>query len=74
MSSLPTWAMWLIAAAALLSPVLAFLLAIAAEIVIGALWDADMLKPPALAAAVAISWSWFRKLWDRPHGRAAVET
>jgi len=33
-----------------------------------------MLKPLALAAAVAISWSWFRKLWDRPHGRAAVET
>ena len=37
MNSLPTWAMWSIIAAAVLSPVLAFLTAIAVEIFIGVL-------------------------------------
>jgi phosphate/sulfate permease len=37
MNSLPTWAMWSIIAAAVLSPVLAFLMAIAVEIFIGVL-------------------------------------
>ena len=41
-SSLPTWAIWSIAAAALLSPVLAFLIAIAVEILIGSLTDAGV--------------------------------
>ena len=39
MSSIPTWAVWAIVVPFLLSPVLAFLLAIAAEIVICALVD-----------------------------------
>jgi hypothetical protein len=44
MNSLPTWAMWSIIAAAVLSPVLAFLMAIAVEIVIGVLKDAGILE------------------------------
>ena len=40
MNSLPTLAMWSIIAAAVLSPVLAFLTAIAVEIFIGVLKDA----------------------------------
>jgi len=35
MDSLPTWARWLVAAGVLLSPVVAFLLALVAEILIG---------------------------------------
>jgi hypothetical protein len=42
-SSLPTWAIWSIAAGVLLSPVLAFLIAIGVEILIGSLMDAGML-------------------------------
>jgi hypothetical protein len=38
-SSLPTWAIWSIAAVALLSPVLAFLIAVAVEFLIGSLMD-----------------------------------
>jgi len=73
-NSLPTWAAWSIAAAAVLSPVLAFLMAIAVEILVGTLWDAGMLEVFALAAASAIGWSLFRNLWVRPRGRATVET
>jgi hypothetical protein len=55
MISLPTWAIWSIAVAAMLSPVLAFLMAIAVEIVIGALVDAGVLpvfasSPPLRSA------------------------
>jgi hypothetical protein len=73
MNSLPTWATWSIAVAAVFSPVLAFLMAIAAEILISLLKDAVM---PALLALVvaAASWSLFRKLWVGPRGRAPVET
>jgi hypothetical protein len=74
MISLPAWGILAIAAAALLSPVLAFLLAIAVEIVIVALQDAGALKFVALAAAGAVGWSWCRKLWVRLRGRARVET
>jgi hypothetical protein len=71
--SLPAWGILAIAAAALLSPVLAFLLAIAVEIVIVVLQDAGVLKLVALAVAGAVAWSWCRKLWVRPR-RASVDT
>ena len=73
-TSLPPWAIWWIAAVALLSPVLAFLMAIAVEILIGALMDAGMLEISALAAVGAIGWFQVRKLRPRPGRRAAVET
>jgi hypothetical protein len=71
MNSLPTWAMWSIIAAAVLSPVLAFLMAIAVEIFIGVLKDAGILE---LLAIGAISWLLLRKLRVRPRGSASVET
>ena len=68
MISLPAWGILAIAAAALLSPILAFLLALALEIVIVVLQDAGVLKFVALAAAGAVGWSMLRKLWVRSHG------
>jgi hypothetical protein len=62
MSSVPTWAFWsIIGPCILLSPVLAFLLAIAVEILIGCLVDAG---PPALllVGAGAISVVLYRKM------------
>jgi hypothetical protein len=50
MNSLPTWAIWSIAAAAVLSPVVAFLMAIAIEILFGLVKDAGV---PALLVLVA---------------------
>jgi hypothetical protein len=73
MSSFPTWATWSIAAAAVLSPVLAFLMAIAVEILIGVLKDAGMLEFLALVAASVISYSLLRKLRVRPRGISRVE-
>ena len=63
----------IIAAAALLSPALAFLAAIGVEIVIGVLVDAGGLALPALIAAGAVGWLLQRKVWRRPGG-TAVET
>ena len=74
LSSLPSWAIWWIAAAALLSPVLAFLMAITVEILIGALMDAGMLEIGALVAVGAVGWFQVRKLRPRPGRRATVET
>ena len=71
MNSLPTWAMWSIIAAAVLSPVLAFLMAIAVEIFTGVLKDAGILE---FLAVGAISWLLLRKLRVRPRGSASVET
>ena len=73
MSSLPTWALLSIAVAAMLSPVLAFLMAIAVEIVIGALVDAGVLPVFAVLTACAIGWLSLRKLWVRQHRSPAVE-
>jgi hypothetical protein len=73
MSSLPIWATWSIAAAAVLSPVLAFLMAIAVEILIGVLKDAGMLEFLALVAASVIGYSLLRKLRVRPRRIAPVE-
>jgi hypothetical protein len=70
--SLPAWAqLSIIAPAVLFSPALAFLGAIAVEIVIGVLVDADVPLLPAFAAGV-IGWLLLRKL--RCHrGAAPVE-
>jgi len=71
--SLPAWAqLSIIVAALLLSPVLAFLAAIAVEIVIGILVEAGVPLLPAFASGV-IGWVLLRKLWRR-HGSALVET
>ena len=74
MNSLPTWAMWSIIAAAVLSPVLAFLTAIAVEIFIGVLKDAGIFEFLAVGVIGAISWLLLRKLRVRPRGSAPVET
>jgi uncharacterized membrane protein len=71
MNSLPTCAMWSIIAGAVLSPALAFLMAIAVEIFIGVLKDAGILE---FLAVGAISWLLLRKLRVRPRGSASVET
>ena len=57
----------------MLSPVLAFLLAMGVEIVIVVLQDAGVLKFVALVAVGAVGWSMLRKLWVRPRG-ASVDT
>ena len=63
MGRFPTWTKFLVVAAAvLLSPVLAFLMAIAVEISIGAVKDAGALPLLALAVAVAIGCSLIRKV------------
>jgi hypothetical protein len=66
--------MWtLIVPGVLLSPVLAFLLALAVEIVLGVLQDAGVLKFLASMAAGAVGWSCCRKLRVRAYGRASAE-
>ena len=76
MRSPPTWAeLSIIGAAVLLSPVLAFLMAIAVEIVIGVLVDAGAPALLALVVVGAISWFLFRKLRTRPQEEnSPVET
>jgi hypothetical protein len=74
MNSLPTWAMWSIIAAAVLSPVLAFLTAIAVEAFIGVLKEAGILEFLAVGVIGAISWLLLRKLQVQPRGSASVET
>jgi hypothetical protein len=62
----------IIAAIVMLSPALAFLGAIAVEIVIGVLVDAGVPLLPVFASGV-IGWLLLPKLWRRPGG-APVET
>jgi hypothetical protein len=66
MSSLSTWQFSIIAAVGLLSPVLAFLMAIAVEILIDSLIEADVPALLAVVVAGAIGWLLFHKLWVRP--------
>jgi hypothetical protein len=72
-SSLTIWGIVAIATTALLSPALAFLLAMAVEIVIVVLHDAGVLKFVALVAVGTVGWSMLRKLWVPPPG-ASVDT
>ena len=74
MITLPAWGILAIVAATLLSPVLAFLLAIAVEIVILVLQDAGVLKFVALVPAGAMGWPSCRKLWVRLRRRVTIET
>ena len=72
MSSVPSWAAGsVIHAAVLLSPVFAFLMAIAAEILIDLLIEAPALL--ALAAAGVIGWSLRRKRWPHPDAAPHLE-
>ena len=64
--SIPIWAMWSIAVAALLSPVFALLMAPAAEILIGSLMDAGL--PVLLPLAIAGILAWL--LLPLPHDPA----
>jgi hypothetical protein len=67
MGRFPTWTkFWVVAAAVLLSPVLAFLMAITVEISIGAVEDAGALPLLALVVAGAIGCSLIRKACARP--------
>jgi amino acid transporter len=59
---LPTWATWSIAVAVVLSPALAFLMFIAAEILIDLLMEAGALALIGLAIAVGIGWFLRRRL------------
>ena len=62
MSSLPIWQLSIIAAVVLLSPVFAFLMAIAVEIFVGSLMEAGVPALPAVVVSGAIGWSLFHKL------------
>ena len=74
MRNLPSWApLSIIAVAVLFSPVVAFLMAIAVEILIGLLVEAGALALLALLATGAIGWPLFRKLRRRP-GVTPIET
>ena len=73
-SSLPSWAILLIAIAVVLSPVLAFLMGIAVEILLGLANDAGV---PALLVIVAIgAVAWLLRRVRSPHrgGKTSVQT
>jgi hypothetical protein len=73
MGRFPTWSKFsLVAGAGLLSPVLAFLMAIAIEILIGAVKDAGALPLLAIIIAGAIGGSLLRKLRARHRGSAPI--
>jgi hypothetical protein len=70
-----TWAKFsVIVTAVLISPVLAFFIAIAVEILIGAVADADALPLVAFIVAGAIGCSRLRKLRAHPRGKAPIAT
>ena len=74
MNDLPSWVhLSVIAAAVLLSPVLAFLIAIVVEIVIGAVAQGGMPAVIAVVVALIVGWSSARKL-RRPQRGAPIET
>jgi hypothetical protein len=71
MSNLPSWAqMSIVVTAVLLSPVLAFLTAMAVEILIGVLADAGLTACIAFLAAGVIGYPLLRKLRVRPRSTA----
>jgi len=73
-SSLPTWATWSIVAAAVLSPVLAFLTAIVVEILFGLVKDAGVPALLILVTACALAWFLHRLRSLRPTGTARART
>jgi hypothetical protein len=73
-NALPSWMhLSLIAVVVLLSPVFAFLIAIAVEIVIGEVAQAGVPAIIAIVVALIVGWSLARKL-RRPQGGAPIET
>ena len=74
MGSLPAWAqLSIIAAAVLLSPALALLVAIAVEILIGALLEDGVPTLLALVGAGTIGWARLRKLRARNQRYVPIE-
>jgi hypothetical protein len=75
MGRFPTWAkFWVVVAAGLLSPVLAFLMAMAVECSIGVIRDLGALPVVAFIVVAAIGRTLIRKARARPQGSAAIET
>ena len=74
MSRLPIWQLSIITVAVLLSPMLAFLIAIGVEILIDFLMAAGVPVLFTGAVAGAIGGLLFHKMWSRPRKGAAVET
>jgi hypothetical protein len=76
MGRFPSWTKFsVVAAAGLLSPVMAFLMAIAVEAVIGLVKDLGALPIVGLIAAGAVTFSRVRKLLRaRPRDRAPIVT
>jgi hypothetical protein len=74
MSYLATLAMWSIAAAAVLSAVLAFMMAIIVEILLGLVKDAGAPALLVLVSANAIGWFLRRMRWPRAAGKASART
>lgn len=72
MSGLPTCARWLVVSVVLLSPVLAFLTALAAEILVDVLDEANMPALLTLLAGAGIARLVFRGLWVRRRASALV--
>jgi hypothetical protein len=72
MDTLPTWAWWMIAAAVLLSPVFAFLLALLVEIVVGVLKEGGRPALLTLVSVGVIGRLLVRKRRVRPRARALV--
>jgi hypothetical protein len=74
MSSLPTWAVWsIVVPLVLLSPVIAFLLAIMAEILVFALVDAGAPALVLLGAGVS-GLVLFRRIWPASQRAASTES
>jgi hypothetical protein len=75
MGRFPTWAKFsVVAAAGLLSPVFAFAMAIAVEILIGAVKDAGGLELLLLIVAGAFACSLLRKRFGRSRSGAPIAT
>jgi hypothetical protein len=72
MSGFPTCAWWLIAPVVLLSPVLAFLAALAVEIFVGVLEESSMPALLTLLAGAGFARLIFRRLWVRRRSSALV--
>jgi len=70
MHTLPGWAWWIIALVVLLSPIFAFLMAIAVEILIGVLKETGIPALLVLVAAAGIASIRFRRLRSRPRADA----
>ena len=70
MSSLPAWAKWSITAAGvLLSPMLAFLMALVVAVLVGPLKEAGLTASVAIVVACTIIYLWLRRRHVAPTGQ-----